>query len=656
LADVQTQPIPESVNPMKNRSIKRWIDRVLLKPVFTQACLWVILVSIVFLVLLLIKYLCRIEVSHANWALHFLNPANSFPETTQSINKFWALLVGGIGMFCLSGLLIPVISNAIARRVEKVQNGQVYYHFKNHVVIIGYNKLCAGLIQQYEGTDVVLQTVREVPKIRHELFSNLKHEKNITILSGNRTFEEDLKKLYLNQCKEIFILGETDEEDNDSLNIICLKKINRLFTNSKKTIRCNVLFQNQSTFVIFQQQDIEIGKHIDFSPFNYHETWAQKVLVERKYKDIEYVPLDHHPVTADSDKHVHFVIIGMSDIGVAMGIQAAHLCHFPNFITKEIKTRITFVDEHADREMNFLLGRYKHLFKETDYYYRELDNEKNNFSNQSSKIKFTDIEFEFIKSRIENPKMQEELAEWSLDNHSYLTIAVCFSFSPAAIAAGLYLPDEVYNRNIPVLVQQELSDYTLSMLSKRNQNSYRKYENVKPFGMSDDCCDLESANEYAAMMIKYIYDKTKTDYEVTELSINDIEANWKQWGEAKNIIALKYSNRYCANSRHIKQRSLNIQPNENLSPEQINLLAQIEHNRWNIEKLLMGYRATTPEEAEEIATGKQTKKYYRERFIHNDIRAYQALTRDDDSILVNQYDINIAKSLPLMLKELDKLT
>jgi hypothetical protein len=630
--------------------MKRWIDRVLSKSVFKQACLWIGLVCLVFAILLFIKWLFHIEVSLADWAMHFLNPANSFSETNQHIDKFWALLVGGIGMFCLSGLLIPVISNIIVRRVEKVQNGQTYYHFENHVVIIGYNKLCTGLIQQYEGTEVVLQTVKEVPKVRHELFSNLKDEENITLLSGNRTFEDDLKKLHLPQCKEIFILGETDEEDNDSLNIICLKKINRLLTGSEKTIRCTVLFQYQSTFAIFQQQDIEIGKQLDFFPFNCHETWAQKVLAERKYKDIEYTPLDHQPITAGSDKHVHLVIIGMSGMGVAMGIQAAHLCHFPNFITKGIKTRITFIDEHADREMNFLLGRYKHLFKETDFYYRDLGDERNNMSNQSSKIKFTDIEFEFIKSRIENPKTQEELAKWSLDNHSYLTIAVCFSFSPDAIAAGLYLPDEIYDNDIPVLIQQELSDYTLSMLSENNQNNYRKYKNVKPFGMLDSCY-LGRVDDRLPMMINYVYEKTKDDLFVDVIPDDkELQTMWERINTAS-----KWSNRYCANFIYMAQRSLKINPDEALTSEQINLLAQTEHNRWNIEKLLMGYRATTPEEAEKIANGTQSKKYYRKKFIHNDIRAYQTLSMDDDGIHVSRYDVNIAKSLPLMLRELNKL-
>jgi hypothetical protein len=209
----------------------------------------------------------------------------------------------------------------------------------------------------------------------------------------------------------------------------------------------------------------------------------------------------------------------------------------------------------------------------------------------------------------------------------------------------------VYNKKIPVLVQQELSDYTLSMLSKGNQNNYRKYENVKPFGMLDNCYDLKKTIDRLSMMIHYVYEKTKEDFLVDSIP-NDkvLEAAWKGIGTS-----LKWSNRYCANSVYIKQRSLKINPDEELTAEQINLLARIEHNRWNIEKLLMGYRATTPKEEEDIASGKQTKKYYKERFIHNDIRTYQTLTEDDENILVSRYDVNIAKSLPLMLRELDKL-
>ena len=651
---------------MSKINILRKIDNTLSKSLRNQIKLLLAVVLLVSGLLIVSRLLFNLftdsgtSTNVGDWVFHFINPANSFTTAMDTGDKIWALLIGLCGMVFLSGLLISVFSNIIARRVEKVQNGQVYYHLKNHVVIIGYNKLCIGLIQQlagkYRDANIVLQTVREVPKIRHELFSNLEseNEKNIIIVSGNRTFEEDLRRLHLDRCNEIFILGETEEDDNDSLNIICLKKIDNILKESKKTVRCNVLLQHQSTFAIFQQQDVEISDSIDFVPFNIHEAWTRKVLVERKFKGIEYMPLDHHPITADSERRVHLVIVGMSSMGVAMGVQAAHLCHFPNFITKGIKTRITFIDEHADREMHFLMGRYKHLFKETDYFYRDFDNAENNVDNRSSKTKFTDIEFEFIKSRIENPNLQAELAKWSLDSHSYLTVAVCFSFSPAAIAAGLYLPDEVYERKIPVLVRQVLSDHTLLMFSQsvfpqKNPNEHRKYDNVKPFGMIDNSYDLKRADDRLPMIINYIYKEAGNDnFEIAALSFDRIEEEWKEL-----TTALKWSNRYCANSVYIKKRSFNIQPDTVLSAEQINLSAQVEHNRWNIEKLLMGYRPTTPEEKEKIATGKQTKKYYKDRFIHNDIGPYQTLTDDDYGIHVSLYDVNIAKAIPFILKELE---
>ena len=37
-----------------------------------------------------------------------------------------------------------------------------------------------------------------------------------------------------------------------------------------------------------------------------------------------------------------------------------------------------------------------------------------------------------------------------------------------------------------------------------------------------------------------------------------------------------------------------------LTPHEIVILAEVEHNRWNVEELLMGYRIVTPEEEKEI--------------------------------------------------------
>jgi hypothetical protein len=603
---------------------------------------------------------------------HFLNPGSFYK--TDDFHNGWVVLLNLSGMVLMAGLLISVLSNLLERRVDNLKAGRFHYKFKNHILLIGYNKMAASLIKQMakeHGTrQIVLQTIQDVPTIRHELFSllNREIEERVIIVSGNRTSKEDLAKLYPDSCHEICLFGESDEYDHDSVNIECLKMLAEVRREKgiEKPVRCHVLFEYQSTYAVFQQQDVPYIKDcIDFIPFNFYESWAQKVFVGG-----EYTHLDREGVTAGSDKHVHLVILGMSGMGIAMGIQAAHLCHFPNFITKGIKTRITFIDEYADREMDFLHTRYPYLFEETDWFYKDRQTGETR-DNTKSKEKFTDIEFEFIKGRVESPPIQSLIAQWATVNDKLLSIAVCFNFSPVAIAAGLYLPKEVYTNEVPVFLRQETSSTTISMLS----HSY-KYKNVRPFGMLDDACDFRKSDDLLPKMAKYVYDQTgKNDGKDIVFEKEDegektfflsfdrqtLETNWDTWknkdgSNLKNITALKFSNIHNANMVKFKQRSLAIEPGQALDNDQINLLARIEHNRWNIEKLLMGYRACTPEETKAIEDKTHSKQYFRDKFIHNDIKPYQALTKDDNDIQANQYDTNISKALPYMLSEYERLT
>ena len=72
--------------------------------------------------------------------------------------------------------------------------------------------------------------------------------------------------------------------------------------------------------------------------------------------------MDYVPITRqDSDRFVHFVIIGMSKMGQAMALQAAHIAHFPNY--KRKKTKITFIDRDGRVEMNEFKQKCGELFK-----------------------------------------------------------------------------------------------------------------------------------------------------------------------------------------------------------------------------------------------------------------------------------------------------
>ena len=87
-----------------------------------------------------------------------------------------------------------------------------------------------------------------------------------------------------------------------------------------------------------------------------------------------------------------------------------------------------------------------------------------------------------------------------------------------------------------------------------------------------------------------------------------------------------------------------------LSKDEIHLLAEVEHNRWSVEKLLLGYRPTTAEEDAKIERDVALKKQLRERKIHYDLRAFNDLRADATGKNVNVYDLALIQGIPLILK------
>lgn len=402
----------------------------------------------------------------------FIDPGN-IVEVPPYL-RWFSLLVVVLGLILFCGLLISVISNMLERRVERYREGDIVYPLQNHIVIIGFDNMVPTLIQQicddthYGNCHILIQSTQPAQEIRSKIHTELdaKNEKRIVVLRARRDSIEELEKLYTTKAREVFLIGERNEHDHDSLNIDCLKKIVDIHKRCNKCslIPFTVLFEYQTTFAAFQLTDLsaEWRKYIEFHPFNFYEGWAQKILVSRQYGKgencIEYPPLDRETITYESEKHVHLVIIGMSRMGVAIGVEAAHLLHFPNFCRdKNIKSVITFIDENADREMNFFCGRYRHYFEisSTHYYDMSKDERHERFvlptRFKGKDADFLDVEFEFIKGRAETPAIQNLIKEWVHDSGQVLTIAVCLNYPPQSMAMGLYLPDDVYDENIPVL-------------------------------------------------------------------------------------------------------------------------------------------------------------------------------------------------------------
>lgn len=600
------------------------------------------------------------------------------PGTINEIavsDRWFALFVAIFGLIIFTGILISIISNMLERRIERYREGDIRYSLSNHVVIIGFNRLGPSIVTQicrntrYDKCFILVQSVSPTPEIRtklHELLTP-EEEKRIVIFHARRNSDEELALLNTTKARELFILGEdNNEQGHDFINIDCLKRIVKIHKskgeNKKEPLLSSVMFENQSTFSVFQLNDIskDWRGYINFHPINYHEEWAKRIIVSRRYEHedekIVYPPLDRGGINYESEKYVHFVILGMSRMGIALGVEAAHVMHFPNFNRdKTKKTKITFISDDAEKEMNFFVGRYSHLFEIAPYFFVNLIDEDKECENKTfeekkekrgqylfkkEKENFLDIEFTFIKGDTESEKVRTLLTKWANDQEQILSIAVCLSDPPASIAMGLYLPDIIYRNNIPVFIRQRTSGTLLNIVRNTpNDGKWNKYANVYPIGMLDSCYDLDHKGKSYAMGIKYLYhhQNTYNSPPATIPSEQEIEELWND-----EATALQWSNYYSSYSIGPKLRSLGISEEgfcPELTNEQIDLIAQVEHNRWNVEKLLIGYRKPTPKEEQDIS-----RKELKNNYIHPDIRPYNELS--DGS---KDYDRAITKGLPLLI-------
>lgn len=538
-----------------------------------------------------------------------------------------------------------------------------------------YGNKCRILLMSSEDAKEIRRTINTVIEKEYEGY--------ITIYRGRKDTPEDIDSLRISKAKEVFLLGEKEEINRDASNVEVLQKIILSIkkdrpdwdnvdqkiediekeiakpkadgrssywkkTHLKKLRKRNektpimVQFEYQTTYAAFQITDIsdDWKKYIEFRPFNYYENWAKKLIYTRKIKCADggenscinnnqqvnnfnvlvYPALDRTPITADSDKHVHLIIFSMSRMGVALGTFAAQVCHFPNFVTKGIKTRITFITPEADTESNFFRGRYSRFFEVAHSYYRDFicgnGAEVHTKPARTDFDDLLDIEFEFIKGKAEQPEIRDLLTEWAKDDKQVLSIAICQRYPSKNMAIGLYLPDIIYQKGIPVFIRQKSSGALLNQLKQNDNSKYQKYKEVYPFGMQENCYDLDDDDRIIAQLFNSfyynIYNHTFTKAEL----LKAIKDKWlkleiaHQWSNLYSVYSLKFKLNSLGlldkdiNDNNYKKflrcdKKSNCQFETETFGKYTELMAAVEHNRWNVEKLLLGYRVYDKNERDE---------------------------------------------------------
>ncbi|MGM9736036.1 MAG: hypothetical protein ACI3ZL_06455 [Candidatus Cryptobacteroides sp.] len=610
--------------------------------------------------------------------LELMLDPGAFVDSSEKGRDFPVLLQFIItisGAVFFTAMMITVLGNIVSNRIEDYKKGRVRYRFDDHILIIGADKMLVDILKEYantgedKGRKIVVLTSRDVEAVRAEIFSAIpefQKKIDVTFLSGLRTVENTLRKVQIQDANTIYIIGEYDEPEHDALNLECWKLIRGLCHDSSKKTSCHLVVNRVSTFNVFQYCANLSESPIRLNIVNYLDDWAQHVLVSRIYetgnKSVYYPALDRDGIGMDSDKTVRFVIFGMTQMAYSMAVTAAHICHFPNFIKNpSMRTKICFVCPDIKQEMDFFVGRYANLFQLSRYSYIRWENGEmvSTVKNPSKDYgDFLDIEWSFIDSSIEREEMREMMTVWAENNDEILTMALCSDDIYANLSASLYLPATIYEKNIPVFVYQPGNAEVLRFAHEDS----RRYSNVFPFGMQCDCFDpLFTYRLKYAKRINYLYCLQNTGQRFEAMCPDD---QLNDYWETQKEYVYRFSNLFAANSIPMKLRSIgisveNMDDSAFISAENVDVLAEVEHNRWNIERLLLGFSAMTIKERMEIndmlsdklnfarvSEGKRLKKEKQKAFIHKDVSPYSLLPESS-----KQYDKAIVCNLLEVIRD-----
>lgn len=536
----------------------------------------------------------------------FILNIGSLIPAASTLPLWWRVLLSMLSVVVFTSFAVTFICNFVNNRVDAYRNGTVRYWFKGHLLFLGGGAMLPAMVKR-AGEDsllrrrhIVIMTSDEVEDVRRAIgnvLTSTDRRMKITVLRGNLDDAKALKSVYARTAHRLYIIGDRPEaEDYDSVNIACWNEVRRQCS-GRQGVPCFLLLEHvSSTRILLRREKEPAGEVLDTTIVWRPEAVAQRVLVHQG-PDIYYPSLDRQGIGYDSLRTVHLVLYGMTNFAQAMAITAAQLCHFPNYVRdNSLRTKITFIAPDIQSQSARFRASLHHLFA--------MSHVSGLATSQGEELNedFLDVEWEFVEGTLEAEAVRTRLEEYyraNREGRTYLTLALCMNEAHDNIASALDLPDGYhdvvfkgnqvdYEATIPVFVYQPNSEELLRVAGEE----VPIYANLIPVGSVRESYDPSIRSRIEeAKRINYIYSCGPTYSGMPE----DRAALDKLWWMTS------YSNRmssiYSAMHTGIKLRSIGA---GEVTDQSLRVMACVEHNRWNLEKLLAGYAPVSIEERETL--------------------------------------------------------
>ncbi|MDE7088873.1 MAG: hypothetical protein K2O54_02020, partial [Prevotella sp.] len=367
---------------------------------------------------------------------------------------------------------------------------------------------------------------------------------------------------------------------------------------------------------------------------------ARHIIMDRLEKT-----LDGDGISPSSNKYVHLICTAADPLMLNIARQAALLCHFPNFDEEkaECRTRITILspDTGSEKELRKLYDRlssesiFGNLLTECQWsmsvYGKPISFES------EKKNTFIDVEIEVVG--FEDASTDGYWSDFHPDKEEITTIiAYPGSISDKnlttmrRICHQVHIADGEY-REVPMAVDMRMA--------RRVNIVYRKGTGDRNI-FNDNPKDAKAYSKLLRQLVGKIPRKVEIE-------------SWENSGLPE---INQSSNLCCSDCFPYYLRSvMTSDGQEPVKPliDNIAALSRAEHARWNVEKLIMGFRSLTPKEIlkDELLTG-SAKSEYRKRLksekIHIDLCPMHRLVCIDPESL--KYASFIILAIPAILDSL----
>ena len=188
------------------------------------------------------------------------------------------LLAYLFGTIVISGVIIALLTNIIRTTGERYTNGTAHYKFKNHILFLGYDEMMIGTIRQElmgrtghdnekkdnEILDIVIAVPDKVASVRKLIYQYLskKDQNRVFVIQASRVNAKELRDVaQVHRANKIFIIGQSDEETHDAINLKCLALVSALNESKRPdyVIPCYYYLRNQSTFYLIHRLEYKTG-------------------------------------------------------------------------------------------------------------------------------------------------------------------------------------------------------------------------------------------------------------------------------------------------------------------------------------------------------------------------------------------------------------